>query len=119
MWIAQYEVNKPENSGTWKSWAGWQYTDVGRVSGISNNVDRDKFTKEIFMSEGTQIPDTEKPKPDEEDDKTTTKKKKNKMGRHIISASYKIQHNSCRACKVKQYSESKLDICRKLFNSSC
>ncbi len=55
MWIAQYEVNKPENSGTWKSWAGWQYTDVGRVSGISNNVDRDKFTKEIFMSEGTQI----------------------------------------------------------------
>ena len=80
LWIAQYEVNKPENSGTWKSWAGWQYTDVGRVSGISNNVDRDKFTKEIFMSEGTQIPDTEKPKPDEEDDKTTTKKIKIKWG---------------------------------------
>lgn len=73
LWIAQYEVNKPENSGTWNSWAGWQYTDVGRVAGISNHVDRDKFTKEIFMSESTEIPETEKPKPDDEDSKTTKK----------------------------------------------
>lgn len=80
LWIAQYEVYEPENSGTWNSWAGWQYTDVGRVTGISNHVDRDKFTKEIFMSESTEIPDTEKPKPDEEDDKTTTKKIKIKWG---------------------------------------
>ena len=56
LWIAQYEVYEPENSGTWNSWAGWQYTDVGRVAGISNHVDRDKFTKEIFMSENTEIP---------------------------------------------------------------
>ena len=73
LWIAQYEVNEPENSGTWNSWAGWQYTDVGRVTGISNHVDRDKFTKEIFMSESTEIPETEKPKQDDEDNKTTKK----------------------------------------------
>ncbi len=73
LWIAQYEVNKPENSGTWNSWVGWQYTDVGRVAGISNHVDRDKFTKEIFMSESTEIPETEKPKPEDEDKKTTKK----------------------------------------------
>ena len=73
LWIAQYEVYEPENSGTWNSWAGWQYTDVGRVAGISNHVDRDKFTKEIFMSESTEIPETEKPKQDDEDNKTTKK----------------------------------------------
>ena len=32
------------------------------------------------MSENTEIPDTEKPKPDEDDDKTTTKKIKIKWG---------------------------------------
>lgn len=81
LWIAQYEVNEPENSGTWQSWAGWQYTDVGEVSGISTYVDRDRFTKEIFMSESSEIPEVEKPKPDdEENNKTTTKKIKIKYG---------------------------------------
>ncbi len=81
LWIAQYEVNEPENSGTWQSWVGWQYTDIGRINGISTYVDGDRFTKEIFMSESSEIPQVEKPKPDdEENNKTTTKKIKIKWG---------------------------------------
>ena len=79
LWIAQYEVNEPENNGTWSNWVGWQYTDVGRVNGISTYVDRNKFTKEIFMSEITQMPENEKPKPDENEN-TQTKKIKIKWG---------------------------------------
>lgn len=56
LWIAQYEVERPTNSGTWESWAGWQYTDVGRVNGIDAYVDRDKFTKEVFLDDTTEIP---------------------------------------------------------------
>lgn len=81
LWIAQYEVNEPENSGTWQSWVGWQYTDIGRINGISTYVDRDRFTKEIFMSESSEIPQVEKPKPDdEENNNNTTKKIKIKWG---------------------------------------
>ena len=58
LWIAQYEVNKPQNNGTWKTWAGWQYTDVGRVEGIENHVDRNHFTKEIFLESSEEIPET-------------------------------------------------------------
>lgn len=77
LWIAQYEVNEPENNGTWNNWVGWQYTDEGRVNGISTYVDRNKFTKGIFMSEITQLPENEKP---DEDENTKTKKIKIKWG---------------------------------------
>ena len=45
LWVAQYEVEEPTPNGNWSSWAGWQYTDVGEIPGISGNVDRDKFTR--------------------------------------------------------------------------
>lgn len=81
LWIAQYEVNNPENNGIWSNWVGWQYTDAGRINGISTYVDRDKFTKGIFMSETTELPENEKPKPDEGENETTkTKKIKIKWG---------------------------------------
>lgn len=79
LWIAQYEVNEPENNETWVNWVGWQYTDAGRVNGISTYVDRNKFTKGIFMSETTELPENEKPNPDEEES-TKTKKIKIKWG---------------------------------------
>lgn len=65
LWVAQYEVNEPQNNGTWNSWAGWQYTDTGRVDGISTYVDKNQFTKDIFMTQSTELPENEKPKPDE------------------------------------------------------
>lgn len=48
LWIAQYGVDEPDMDNPWGTWAGWQYTDLGRVSGIQGNVDRNYFTDEIL-----------------------------------------------------------------------
>lgn len=72
LWIAQYEVNQPENNGTWDNWAGWQYTDEGIVNGIPTYVDRNKFTKEILISESTEIPEIEKPEENDNDPEQNT-----------------------------------------------
>ena len=61
LWVAQYGVNEPQNNGTWNSWAGWQYTDMGEVNGISTYVDRNRFTKEVLLNETQPIPPVEKP----------------------------------------------------------
>ena len=61
LWIAQYGVTNPENNGRWSYWEGFQYTDRGRVSGISGNVDKDKYTENILLNDNTQIPNVEKP----------------------------------------------------------
>lgn len=47
LWIAQYGVDAPDTDHPWHDWAGWQYTDRGRVAGIQGNVDRDVFRPEI------------------------------------------------------------------------
>lgn len=57
IWIAQWGVSEPQNNGRWTSWTGWQYTSTGRVSGISGNVDRDRFTSDIFLRDTTPPPD--------------------------------------------------------------
>ena len=51
LWIAYYgDYNQLRNIETnWETWQGVQYTDRGRVEGISGNVDRDIYTKEIFF----------------------------------------------------------------------
>ena len=67
LWIAQYGVEKPQNNGNWKYWEGFQYTDVGRVSGINGNVDKDKYTDEILLEDNTKIPTVEKPEHTTED----------------------------------------------------
>lgn len=61
LWVADYGVESPTNSGTWQSWAGWQYTDRGEVNGINTYVDRDKFTKEVFLDETSIVPPMEEP----------------------------------------------------------
>lgn len=61
LWIAQYEVEEPQENGNWKNWVGWQYTDMGEVKGISTYVDRNQFTKDILLSEPTEIPKPEEP----------------------------------------------------------
>ncbi len=54
VWVADYGVDEPEN-GNWTTWIGFQYTNQGRISGISDFVDRDYFTPDIFLSDNTTI----------------------------------------------------------------
>lgn len=63
LWIAQYGVSVPSSNVNWGSWIGFQYTDVGEVDGINGYVDRDKYTKEIFLSSTEIIPEPENPNP--------------------------------------------------------
>ena len=52
LWLAQWQVDAPDLSGTpWSQWAGWQYTNVGLVPGITGHVDRDRFTEEVLLQE--------------------------------------------------------------------
>ncbi|MBQ9014206.1 MAG: LysM peptidoglycan-binding domain-containing protein, partial [Bacilli bacterium] len=55
IWVAEYFVEEPENNGKWNSWVGFQYSDEGRISGISGNVDLDKYTEEIFLLDKSPI----------------------------------------------------------------
>lgn len=50
----------------WSTWVGWQYTSTGRVSGISGNVDRNRFTDGILLSSTEPIPTPEVPDQPEE-----------------------------------------------------
>ncbi len=61
LWIAQYGVTQPSDRTQWSEWIGWQYTSSGRISGISGNVDRDRFTEDILL---TSKPDPNRPKPE-------------------------------------------------------
>lgn len=76
LWIADYGVERPQNNGTWEKWTGWQYTDKGRISGITDYVDRDKFTKEIFLDENTTIPPVDNPNENGGEEKPTPEKTK-------------------------------------------
>lgn len=63
LWLAYYgDYRNLENENTsWQYFIGTQYTDVGRVAGINGNVDRDIFSENIFLSDTTEIPNTENP----------------------------------------------------------
>lgn len=49
LWVAQYGVTTP-NTGNWSSYEGFQYSDMGIVSGINGYTDMDTFTDNIFLS---------------------------------------------------------------------
>lgn len=49
LWVAEYGVSQPPNAVNWETWAGWQYTDRGRVAGIQGNVDRSHFTAQVLL----------------------------------------------------------------------
>lgn len=55
LWIAQYDVEDPDMDNVWETWAGWQYTDRGRVAGIQGWVDRDIFREEILEERQTAV----------------------------------------------------------------
>jgi GH25 family lysozyme M1 (1,4-beta-N-acetylmuramidase) len=59
LWLADY-ANAPGSNPIWPSWAGWQYSQTGAVSGISGNVDLDVFTDEmlatgVIIEAGSQV----------------------------------------------------------------
>jgi lysozyme len=43
LWIAQYTSLCPDIPEPWTRWTFWQYTETGTVSGISGNVDINRF----------------------------------------------------------------------------
>ena len=55
LWVAQYDVENPEPNYKWDTWSGWQYTDVGEISGINTYVDMDKFTNEVLLDDTKPI----------------------------------------------------------------
>lgn len=54
LWVAQYEVTSPD-TGNWSTYEGFQYSDMGRVAGISSYTDLDTFTEAIFLSSSNMI----------------------------------------------------------------
>ena len=66
LWVADYTSNEniEKQQTNWKNWTGWQYTDRGVVNGISGYVDRDKYVKEIFLEETSEIPRNDNPNED-------------------------------------------------------
>lgn len=59
LWVANYGVSEPGDNAKWSTWVGWQYTDTGKISGISGYVDRDYFTDGVLLSTTTPIPEPE------------------------------------------------------------
>ena len=66
LWVANYGVSEPGGNDKWNTWVGWQYTSTGRVTGISGNVDRDKFTDGVLLSDNSPIPTPDSPSTPEE-----------------------------------------------------
>ncbi len=57
LWIAQYGVDSPDLAFTpWRAYTGWQFTDQGRVNGVTGDVDRDVFTDGILLTDGELTP---------------------------------------------------------------
>lgn len=54
IWVAEYGSQEPED-GHWSTWVGFQYTNQGKISGISGFVDKDYFTPDIFLSDNSTI----------------------------------------------------------------
>lgn len=50
LWIADYGQERPSSLGNWDTWEGFQYSDKGRIPGISGMVDLDRFQEGIYLS---------------------------------------------------------------------
>lgn len=63
LWLAYYGDRNEliDENSNWSTWIGLQYTDRGVIDGINGYVDRDKYTKEIFLDESSQIPIIDNP----------------------------------------------------------
>ncbi len=58
LWVADYRpASQPPDNGKWTGWAGWQYSDTGRVDGITGNVDLNVFTEAAFLGNDGPAPE--------------------------------------------------------------
>jgi lysozyme len=44
LWVARYSTSAPYDTPAWKQWGFWQYSDNGRVDGISGPVDLNVYS---------------------------------------------------------------------------
>lgn len=70
LWIAEYGINdgnkqQPTNNNVWSDWVGFQFTDKGRLNGVSGDTDLNEFTESILVS-GESKPDPKPEDPNEE-----------------------------------------------------
>lgn len=65
LWVANYGVDEPEDNEKWAGWAGWQYTNQGRVPGVKGYVDRDYFNQAMFLEDSTAAPPVDPPAQDD------------------------------------------------------
>ena len=50
LWVANYGVEDPDvPQGPWDAWVGFQYSNSGRIAGISGDVDLDRFTQGVLL----------------------------------------------------------------------
>ena len=63
LWLAYYsgEERLRGIETRWNNYIGLQYSDRGRINGISGAVDLDRFSEEIFLDETSEVPVTENP----------------------------------------------------------
>ncbi len=55
LWIADYFVSNPAPNDNWNFWVGFQYSDIGNISGIRGNVDLDQYTNGILLNDTSVI----------------------------------------------------------------
>lgn len=72
IWVAEYDVEQPEDNGKWDTWIGFQYSDVGEIEGINARVDLDYFTQGILLKDTSKIPEAELPIKTPDDTQTIT-----------------------------------------------
>ncbi len=53
LWIADWGVSSPSTDNVWGSYEAWQFSDAGRISGISGFVDRDIMEDSLFVTRNT------------------------------------------------------------------
>lgn len=56
LWVAEYGPGEPSTGGAWPAWAGFQYSDSGRVAGIAGDVDLDYFTPALALEQAGRRP---------------------------------------------------------------
>lgn len=49
LWVANYYVNVPSANPVWNSWDGFQYSDKGKVNGVSGYVDVNEFRSGMYL----------------------------------------------------------------------
>lgn len=62
LWVADYDAEEPYvTSNIWQSYAGFQYSDRGKIPGIYGNVDLDRFTSSVFLNGANEVTPTKSP----------------------------------------------------------